>query len=194
MKVQFFKTPADFRKWLEKHHATSTELWVGYYKKGSGLPSITYPESVDVALCFGWIDGVKKRVDELSYTHRFSPRRPNSIWSAINIKRAQTLSERGLMHPAGNRAFDARKENKSGIYSYEQRSDKLPKPYEKILKLNKAACDFFQSQTPSYRKAMGWWIVSARKEETRLKRLEQLIADSADGRLLTQFLQLKKTK
>jgi len=194
MKIQFFKTPGDFRRWLEKHHATSSELWVAYYKKGSGRPSISYPESVDEALCFGWIDGIKKSVDDLSYTHRFTPRKSNSIWSTINIKRAQALIEQGLMQPAGERAFRKRKDNKVGIYSYEDRSDKLPKPYETILKSNKAAWDFFQSQTASYRRAVGWWIVSAKKEETRLKRMEKLIEDSVNGRAISEFFSVKKTK
>ncbi|MFY9574703.1 MAG: bacteriocin-protection protein, partial [Blastocatellia bacterium] len=122
MKIRFFKSPADFRKWLEKHHATVEELWVGYYKKSSGKPSITWPESVDQALCFGWIDGIRKSVDELSYKIRFTPRRPGSIWSSINIKRAQQLQSEGLMLPEGLKAFQVRKENRSGIYSYEQRS------------------------------------------------------------------------
>jgi uncharacterized protein YdeI (YjbR/CyaY-like superfamily) len=194
MKIQFFKSPGDFRKWLEKHHAATGELWVGYYKKTSGRPSITWPESVDEALCFGWIDGLRKSVDEFSYTIRFTPRRTGSIWSAVNIKRARELSEKGLMKPAGLKAFQARKENKSGIYSYEQRSDKLDEPYEKRLRQNKAAWAFFQAQPPSYRKAAGWWVVSAKKEETRLKRLESLIEYSAQGRLIPQFIRPKSAK
>jgi uncharacterized protein YdeI (YjbR/CyaY-like superfamily) len=191
MKIQFFKSPGDFRKWLEKHHAGTPELWVGYYKKSSGRPSITWPESVDEALCFGWIDGLRKRVDEFSYTIRFTPRRTGSIWSAVNVKRARELGDQGLMKPAGLKAFEARKENKSGIYSYEQRSDKLPAPYQKRLRQNKTAWDFFQAQTPSYRKAAGWWVVSAKKEETRLKRLESLIEYSEQGGLIPQFIRAK---
>ena len=194
MKIEFFKSPGDFRKWLEKHHATTQELWVGYYKKSSGQPSITWPESVDEALCFGWIDGIRKSVDELSYTIRFTPRRPSSIWSAVNIKRAQALTDEGLMQPAGLQAFQVRKENRSGIYSYEQRSDKLDAPYEKRLKQNKAAWDFFQAQPLSYRKAASWWVVNAKKEETRLKRLEKLVEDSAHGRTIPQFTRMKTTK
>src|SRR5260370_29925697 len=128
--VKFFKTSSDFRKLLEKNHASAQELWVGYYKKGSGRPSITWPESVDEALCFGWIDGIRESVDEVSYTIRFTPRKPRSVWSAINIRRAQELTAQGLMQPAGLKAFEARLENRSGIYSYEQRTDKLPQPYE----------------------------------------------------------------
>ncbi|MEK6304116.1 MAG: YdeI/OmpD-associated family protein [Acidobacteriota bacterium] len=194
MKIQLFKSPADFRKWLEKHHATTQELLVGFYKKSSGKPSITWPESVDEALCFGWIDGIRKSVDEVSYTIRFTPRKPRSIWSNVNIKRVKELSDKGLMLPAGERAFQARLENKSGTYSYEQRSVKLAPPYEKRLRLNKTAWEFFYAQPPSYRKAAGWWVVAAKKEETRLKRLEQLIEHSAHGRRIPQFLRSKGTE
>jgi uncharacterized protein YdeI (YjbR/CyaY-like superfamily) len=184
MKVRYFKSANDFRRWLEKNHATTQELWVGYYKKSSQQPSITWPESVDEALCFGWIDGIRKSVDDLRYTSRFTPRRRGSIWSAVNVKRAQELSDKGLMEPAGMAAFNARKENKSGIYSYEQRSANLDGFYEKRLRRNKAAWDFFYAQPPSYRKAIGWWIVSAKQEVTRTKRLERLIKESARGKRL----------
>jgi len=182
--IKFFKSPSDFRKWLEKNHTSTQELWVGYYKKTSGQPSMTWPESVDEALCFGWIDGIRKSVDDFSYTIRFTPRRRGSIWSAVNIKRALELRERGLMTAAGVTAFAARKENKSGIYSYEQRSAKIDGAYEKQLKQNKRAWDFFYAQPPSYRKAIGWWVVSAKQEATRLKRLEKLIRESERGQRL----------
>ena len=191
MKVQFFKSPADFRKWLEKHHSSSQQLWVGFYKKSSGKPSITWPESVDEALCFGWIDGVRKNVDDVSYKIRFTPRKTRSTWSNVNIRRVKELSDKGLMRPAGERAFEARLENRSGTYSYEQRSATLEAPYRKIQRQNKPACEFFEAQAPSYRKAAGWWVVSAKKEETRLKRLEQLIEHSAHGRRIPQFLERK---
>jgi uncharacterized protein YdeI (YjbR/CyaY-like superfamily) len=184
MKVTYFKSPVDFRKWLETHGATAEELWVGFYKKSTGKPSITWPESVDQALCFGWIDGLRKTIDETSYKIRFSPRRRSSIWSAINIKRAGELIEEGLMRPAGLTAFEARKENRSGIYSYEQRPSNLDGLYEKEFKKNKPAWEFFQNQPPSYRKKLIWWVVSAKTEETRLKRLAKLIEDSAQGRRL----------
>jgi uncharacterized protein YdeI (YjbR/CyaY-like superfamily) len=184
MKIKYFKSPSDFRRWLEKNHATTQELWVGYHKKSSGQPSITWPESVDEALCFGWIDGIRKSIDDLRYTSRFTPRKRGSVWSAVNIKRAQELSDKGLMKPAGMTAFNARKENRSGIYSYEQRSDKLAAPYEERLRRDKAACNFFYAQPPSYRKAIGWWVVSAKQEATRLKRLEKLIKQSAIGKRL----------
>ncbi|HEV7904324.1 MAG TPA: YdeI/OmpD-associated family protein [Pyrinomonadaceae bacterium] len=194
MEIRFFKTPNDFRRWLERHHATGRELWVGFYKKDSGKPGITWPESVDQALCFGWIDGIRKSVDALSYTIRFTPRRTKSIWSAVNIQRAQELAAQGLMQPAGLEAFAARTENRSGIYAYEQRGEGLAAPYEKRLRQNKAAWDFFQAQTPSYRKLAGWWVVSAKREETRLKRLAKLIEDSAQGRTLAQYTRTKTSK
>jgi uncharacterized protein YdeI (YjbR/CyaY-like superfamily) len=187
MKPTFFATPSAFRAWLERHHAGADELLVGYYKKDSGRPSITWPESVDEALCFGWIDGIRKSLDDCSYTIRFTPRRPRSVWSSVNIKRAQVLIDQGLMRPAGLKAFEARRENRSGIYSYEQRSVDLPEPYNRLLKKNAAAWKFFQSQPASYRKAICWWIVCAKKDETRLKRLERLMAYSAQEQRLPEL-------
>ena len=182
MKITFFPTPSDLRNWLKKHHASETELWVGFYKKSSGRPSITWPESVAEALSFGWIDGIRKTIDDISYKIRFSPRKRSSVWSAINIKMAQELIDEGRMQTAGLKAFQARKENRSGIYSYEQRRDQLEEPYVGLLRKNKTAWDFFQAQSASYRKMVGWWVVSAKREETRLKRLEQLIEASAKGK------------
>lgn len=181
---RFFRTPASFRQWLAKHHASATELWVGYYRKDSGLPSITWPESVDEALCCGWIDGIRKGIDEVSYMIRFSPRKRDSTWSAVNIGRVEVLTQEGRMLPAGMKAFAARRESKSGIYAYEQREAVLPEPYGAILRRNRKAREFFDSQPPGYRKTSCWWVVSARKEETRLRRLEKLIAESARGRRL----------
>ena len=165
-----------------KHHTTDGELWVGYYKKDTGKPSITWPESVDEALCVGWIDGIRKSVDEESYKIRFTPRRKGSIWSAVNIKRVAALTAEGRMQPSGLKAFEARKENKSGIYAYEQRQARIEEPYASVLKKNRAAWEFFEAQPAWYKKQMGWWIVSAKKEETRLKRLDQLIAWAAAGK------------
>ncbi len=194
MKIRFFRAPSDLRKWLEKHHTTAQETWVGYYKTNSGKLSITWPESVDEALCFGWIDGVRKSLDDLRYTIRFTPRKPSSVWSAVNIKRAQALIKKGRMQPAGLRAFEARRENRLGIYSYEQRSDKIAEPYEKKLRQNEAAWQFFRARPPWYRKAAGWWVVSAKQEETRLKRLKQLIEDSARGRTIPPLTRTKPAK
>lgn len=187
MKPLFFPTPSEFRKWLQKNHATTAELWVGYFKRDSGEPSITWPESVDQALCYGWIDGIRRSIDASRYQIRFTPRKPGSIWSGINIKRVQALIEEGQMKPAGLKAYEARKENRSGIYSYEQRRAELEEPYDRLMKKNKVAWRFFQSQPPSYRKAASWWIICAKQEETRLKRLEKLIGHSVQEERLPQF-------
>jgi uncharacterized protein YdeI (YjbR/CyaY-like superfamily) len=194
MKPTFFQTQSAFREWLEKYHGQVDELWVGYYKKGSGKPSITWPESVDAALCYGWIDGVRKSIDDVRYTIRFTPRKPGSIWSSVNIKRAQALIEQRQMRSAGFQAYQTRKENKSGIYSYEQRSVTLNEPYNRLLKKNQAAWSFFERQPASYRKAVSWWIISAKKEETRLKRLEKLIAYSVQGERLPESMPRKQTR
>jgi uncharacterized protein YdeI (YjbR/CyaY-like superfamily) len=194
MKPKFFKSTSDFRAWLEAHHGSAAELWVGFYKKDSGKPSITWPQSVDEALCFGWIDGIRKSIDDHSYMIRFTPRKPRSTWSTVNIKRAGKLNEQQLMRPAGLKAFAVRQENRSGIYSYEQRSPELPDQYAKKLEQNPTAWKFFQTQSPSYRKAANWWVLSARKEETRLKRLDKLIEDSANGRTIPQFTPMRKSK
>jgi uncharacterized protein YdeI (YjbR/CyaY-like superfamily) len=194
MKPRFFKSPPDFRKWLEANHTSATELSVGFYKKDSGKPSITWPQAVDEALCFGWIDGIRRSIDDVSYMIRFTPRKSRSIWSAVNIKRAGELLEQGLMQPAGLKAFQAREENRSGIYSYEQRSPELTEHYGKILGKNRVACEFFQAQPPSYRKAANWWVTSAKKEETRLARLAKLIQHSVRGERIPQFTALKKSK
>jgi uncharacterized protein YdeI (YjbR/CyaY-like superfamily) len=159
-------------------------LWVGFYKKDSGKPSITWAESVDEALCVGWIDGIRKSVDAERYRIRFTPRRKGSIWSAVNIRRVGVLTEEKRMRPAGLKAFAERLENKSGVYSYEQRRDQLEEPYAAILKKNRAAWAFFQAQAPYYRKTLGWWIVSAKREETRLARLKQLVEACARGQRL----------
>jgi uncharacterized protein YdeI (YjbR/CyaY-like superfamily) len=183
-RITFFSTPAEFRKWLRRHHETEKELWVGFHKKHTGRASMTWPESVDEALCVGWIDGIRKGIDENSYAIRFTPRRRGSIWSAVNIKRATFLINEGRMQASGLAAFNARTENKSGIYSYEQRSEQLREPFAGALRKNASAWKFFQAQPPSYRKAIGWWIVSAKREETRRKRLAKLIAESKQGRRL----------
>ncbi|ATB35501.1 hypothetical protein CYFUS_000914 [Cystobacter fuscus] len=192
-KPTFFATPADWRAWLEKHHDQQPELLVGFYKRDSGRPSITWPESVDQALCFGWIDGVRKRHDEHSYTIRFTPRKPRSIWSSVNIQRVQELIEQELMRPAGLRAFEARSAERSGIYSHEQEDIALPEAYDKQLKANKKAWSFFQAQAPWYQRSALHWITSAKKEETRLKRLATLLQDSAEGRTVQPFTRTTKT-
>ncbi|MGI8890788.1 MAG: YdeI/OmpD-associated family protein [Chthoniobacterales bacterium] len=181
MKIVFFPKPLDFRKWLLRNHTSAPELLVGFHKKHTGQPSITWPESVDEALSFGWIDGIRGRIDESSYTIRFTPRRRGSIWSAVNMKRVDVLTKERRMQPAGLTAFAARQENKSGIYAYEQRREELPEPYAGMLKKNKAAWKFFQAQAPSYRKTISWWVTSARQEATRRRRLEKLADACAHG-------------
>jgi uncharacterized protein YdeI (YjbR/CyaY-like superfamily) len=190
----FFPSAAEWRAWLEQNHGQTQELWVGFYKRGSGKPSITWPESVDEALCFGWIDGVRKGIDESSYVIRFTPRRSRSIWSAVNIKRAKELIASGRMQPAGLRAFEERRDERSAVYSYEQRHGAaLDGSYEQQLRANEAAWRFFQAQPPSYQRAAVWWIVSAKQEKTRLKRLATLIEDSANGRTVGPLTRPKKT-
>jgi uncharacterized protein YdeI (YjbR/CyaY-like superfamily) len=185
VKPIFFASPAEFRAWLEEHHDKAQELWVGFYKKSSGKPSITWPESVDQALCFGWIDSVRKSVDDTSYANRFTPRKRRSTWSAVNINRAEELIRLGLMTPAGLKAFSERTEDRSGIYSYEQRkSAKLEDAHEARFRANPKAWDFFSAQPVWYRTAAIWWVVTAKKEETRLRRLERLIEDSEAGRTI----------
>lgn len=175
-KPLFFPTPSHWRAWLDRNHADTPELWVGFYKRDSGKPSITWPESVDGALCFGWIDGIRKSIDEVSYKIRFTPRKPRSTWSAINIKRAKELSKAGLLHPAGLTAFRNREAKRSEIYSYEQRKRAaFPPAYEKIFNRQPAALQFFRAQAPWYQRSCAWWVISAKKEETRKKRLALLI-------------------
>ena len=185
MKPTFFSTAGELREWLERNHATETELLVGFYKRGSGKPSITWPELVDEELCFGWIDGVRRGIDEVSYANRITPRTPRSTWSAINIARVKELTRLGRMHPAGLKAFERRTKARSAIYSYEQRkSARLDPAAEHSFRANKKAWTFFQAQAPGYRQGATWWVVSAKREETRKKRLATLIADSALGRAI----------
>ncbi len=184
MDPTFFATPKAFRKWFEKHHAEKSELLVGFYKRGSGEPSITWPESVDQALCFGWIDGVRRRIDDDSYSIRFTPRKSLSNWSAINIKRVAELTKLGLMAPAGLRAFEKRRDDKPAIYSYENKVRKLPPADAKRFRANKKAWAFFTAQAPSYQRVAIYWVTSAKREETCERRLATLIDDSANGRRL----------
>jgi uncharacterized protein YdeI (YjbR/CyaY-like superfamily) len=181
MKPTFFPTPAAFRKWLETNHPSATELLVGFYKKESGKPSITWPESVDQALCFGWIDGVRRRIDDVSYSIRFTPRKQISNWSAINIARVAELTRLDLMRPAGLRAFEQRREEKSAIYAYENALRTLDPADEKTFLANRKAWKFFNAQAPSYRRVCIYWITSAKKDETRARRLATLISDSSNG-------------
>ncbi|MGA9799776.1 MAG: YdeI/OmpD-associated family protein [Terriglobales bacterium] len=188
MKPKFFPSPSAWHAWLEEHHEKHEELWVGFHKVGSGKPSITWPEAVDGALCFGWIDGLRKSLGETSYVIRFTPRRPTSVWSAINIKRVAELTTLGLMRPKGVQAFEKRTGKRSEIYAYEQRKGaKLSAAYEKQFRANTKAWKFFQTRPPWYRRTASWWVISAKKEETRVKRLAQLVDDCAHERTLAQL-------
>lgn len=184
MTPTFFAKQSDFRKWLEKNHKKETELLVGFYKVDSGKPSMTWSQSVDQALCFGWIDGVRRSIDKDSYSIRFTPRRSTSIWSAINIKKVEALTKQGLMQPAGLASFKLRKEHRSKIYSHEKEAQDLSSDFEKKFKANKKAWDFFITQAPSYQKVIIHWILAAKQETTQLARLDKVIVESAEHRRL----------
>lgn len=185
MEAVFFATPDVFRAWLVASHETADELLVGYYKTGTGRPSITWPESVDQALCVGWIDGIRRRIDDERYSIRFTPRRARSIWSAVNIRRFGELDEAGLVLEAGRRAFAKRTEDRSAIYSYETTIEPALSPAdEERFRANEAAWAYFNARTPSYRRAAIHWTTRAKKPGTRERRLERLIADSAVGQLV----------
>ncbi len=182
MNPKFFPTPVTFRRWLEQHHASRNELWVRFYKKATGKPSITWPEAVDQLLCFGWIDGVRKSLNEESYIIRVTPRRAGSIWSAVNVRRAKELQKLGLMHEAGLKAFSSRDAKKTNRYSFERAQVKLDPAQEKRFRANRKALAFFEQQPPGYRRTVLWWVMSAKQEDTREKRLSILIETSAAER------------
>jgi len=184
MTPRFFPTAAAFRHWLKTNHDRIAELWVGFHKKETGKPSITYPEAVDEALCFGWIDGVRHSVDEGAYMVRFTPRRARSIWSAVNLRRFEALRKEGLVEPPGMTAFARRDPARTQLYSFENRERGLEAAHEKRLRANREAWKFFQSQPPWYQHTASWWVISAKKEETRLKRLQTLIDYSAEGKTI----------
>jgi uncharacterized protein YdeI (YjbR/CyaY-like superfamily) len=194
MKPIFFKNQNEFRKWLEANHEIATEVLVGYYKVKTGKPSLTWSESVDQALCFGWIDGIRRSIDDESYCIRFTPRRPNSNWSAVNIKKMKQLIKNGLMTPAGLAVYKKRKEDKSKVYGYENRPKTLPENLEKIFRKNKKAWKYFYAQAASYQKTVIHWIVSARMEKTRLARLDQAIQESSKGKRLGEKYRNKNGK
>ncbi len=183
MKPRFFAKPADFRAWLEGNHASAPELWVGFHKVHTGKPSLTWPQSVDEALCFGWIDGLRKSLGDDAYAIRFSPRRPTSVWSNVNTKRVPELEKLGLMHPTGLAAFKLRDAARSGkVYSPEARQLAFDAAAEKAFRGNRAAWKFFNTQPPGYRRLITRWVMNAKRDETRAKRLAELINDSAKGR------------
>jgi len=193
LKPIFFARPSDFRDWLRKHHQSETELFVGFYRKASGKPSLTWPESVDEALCYGWIDGIRRSIDGKSYCIRFTPRKANSHWSAINIRRVKELSKLGLMREAGKRAFSKRTKERSQKASYEQRQVTLDRSFEKRFRANQDAWAYFQSRPPYYKRQCTWWIMSAKKDETRQRRLHILIHSSEKGKLISPFRRTGKT-
>jgi uncharacterized protein YdeI (YjbR/CyaY-like superfamily) len=180
--LTFFPTPAAWRRWLQRHHARTAELWVGFHKRTTGRPSITWPQSVDEALCFGWIDGIRKRIDAEVYAIRFTPRRKDSTWSLVNIRRVKELTRQGLMRAAGIEAFRARRPERSGVYSFENAPRKLAPPYLRRLKANAAAWSYFRKRPPGYQRLGALYVMSAKREETRLRRLAVLIRESAAQR------------
>jgi uncharacterized protein YdeI (YjbR/CyaY-like superfamily) len=191
--ANFFEAPSELRAWLERHHATASEVWVGFYKKGSGRRSLTWSEVVDEALCFGWIDGKAQRIDEHRYRQRLTPRRRNSNWSALNIAKVAELRAQGRMTPAGEAAFAARREDPPGALSYERRHEAaFGAEQEAAFRANAPAWEWFSAQSPSYRSMATFWVLSAKRPETRARRLATLIDDSAHGRRLA-MLTKKKT-
>jgi uncharacterized protein YdeI (YjbR/CyaY-like superfamily) len=183
MDAQFFATAAELRAWFEQHHETAPELLVGYWKKGTGGVGVSHPEAIEQALCFGWIDSVARRLDDRRYQVRFTPRRRSSVWSAVNVAKIAELTERGLMYPAGLRAFDQRKTDQVGVYSYENpESAQLTAEQTALIQANPLAWEWFSRQTPAYRRSATHWVITAKRPETRARRLAQLIGDSAQGR------------
>lgn len=181
MTPTFFKRPADFRAWLERNHESASELLVGYYKRATGKPSITWPESVDEALCFGWIDGIRRSIDDECYSIRFTPRRPGSIWSQVNTRRMAELIKQKRVRPPGLKAFESRDAEKTRLYSFERETAVLPPDLEKTLRANKKAWQFLEAQPPGYKKIAMFFVVSAKRDETRKRRLDYLIKVSAKG-------------
>jgi uncharacterized protein YdeI (YjbR/CyaY-like superfamily) len=184
MKPKFFSTPAEFREWLEQNHDKASELLIGFHRKASGKKSITYNEALDEALCFGWIDGVRRKLNETSYVQRFSPRKPRSIWSLVNVGHVERLKQEGRMHASGLEVYARRDPKRTGIYAFENRPHQLTPAYEKRFRENKKAWEFFEAQPPYYKRVTIFRIMNAKKEETQIRRLEELIACSAKGERL----------
>jgi len=181
----YFASPEAFRAWLEEHHETATEVWVGMYKKATGKQGMSWSQAVDEALCFGWIDGIAKRVDEERHRQRFTPRKPTSNWSLVNVEKVAKLRAEGRMRPAGEAAFARRRDDKTGIYTHEQRMHPEFTPEQQaVFQARPDAWAWFQAKAPSYRRQATWWVISAKRPETRERRLAQLIEDSAAGRTI----------
>jgi uncharacterized protein YdeI (YjbR/CyaY-like superfamily) len=183
VQIKIFHSSSEFREWLEKNHDRVAELWLGFYNQRTDKKSITYHEALDQALCFGWIDGVRKSINQSTYKQRFTPRKPKSNWSVVNLSRAGELTKLGLIASAGMKAFEQRSTD-SGKYSFESRPDKLPAAYQKEFKANIAAWEFFRAQAPWYQRTSSFWVVSAKQEQTRQRRLATLISDSGKRRRL----------
>lgn len=192
--IKFFKTPEAFRKWLEKNYNKKDELWLGYYKKASGKLSITYKQALEEVLCFGWIDGISRGIDEERYTQRYTPRRKGSIWSAVNIRKAEELIKTGKMHDHGLHVYKNRDLSKAGLYSNEQKEIKFSTAFLKKIKANKKAWKYFSSMPKGYQKTATWWVISAKQESTRVRRLDTLIKDSEAGRKIVPLTPLKEKK
>jgi len=191
MKPRFFSSPEKFREWLEQNHDSATELLLGFHKKSSGKKSVTYSEALDEALCYGWIDGVRKNLDETSYTIRFTPRKPRSIWSNVNVKHVERLTKERRMRPAGIEAYARRDPKRTGIYAFENRPREFSPELEKAFRKNKTAWSFFEKQPPGYKRVIVFWVMEAKKEETRIKRFKQLV-DLCEQGLRLGLLQPKK--
>jgi uncharacterized protein YdeI (YjbR/CyaY-like superfamily) len=191
MEPTFFTTPDELHAWFQAHHDTEKELLIGFYKKGTETPGVTYAQALDEALCFGWIDGIRKRIDERRFTIRFTPRKRRSIWSAVNINRAGELAAEGRMQPSGLREFTERDRTREKQYSFEQERHTLDPAYEEQLRANEAAWTYFAAQAPSYQRTAIWWVMSAKRAETRSKRLATLIEDSAQHRRLAHLTRAK---
>ena len=186
-KLKFFRTAEAFRRWLEKNHARSDELWVGFYRKDSGKGGITYAQALDEALCYGWIDGIRKKLDDESFTIRFTARRPTSIWSNVNIGHIDRLTKAGRMQPSGTAAFAIRTPERSGVYSFERETAELEPAMKQRFHKNRKAWKYFEAQPPYYRRVASWWVISAKQDATRERRLAQLIEHSALQQRLPQF-------
>jgi uncharacterized protein YdeI (YjbR/CyaY-like superfamily) len=186
-RLRFFRSGSEFRKWLDKNHSKSDELWIGFYRKDSGKGGITYPEALDEALCYGWIDGIRKKLDAESFTTRFTPRKPKSIWSNVNVNHVRRLTEEGRMMPPGLAAYLAKDSSRSGVYSFERDTAELEPQMIRQFKRKPAAWKYFQAQPPYYRRITSWWVISAKKEETRANRLARLIQHSARSERLPQL-------
>jgi uncharacterized protein YdeI (YjbR/CyaY-like superfamily) len=186
-RLTFFKSGTDFRRWLEKNHSSADELWVGFYRKDSGKGGITYAQALDEALCYGWIDGIRKKLDDISFTTRFTPRKPNSIWSNVNVAHVSRLTQEGRMMPPGIAAYEKKTDARTGVYSFERETASLDPAMVREFRKNRQAWKFFEAQPPYYRRLAAWYVISAKRQETRDMRLKRLIDDSARGDRLAQF-------